>query len=323
MSETINVSLGTAGVLGLMEVHQVDPPTTAYLMLGGNCARDCAFCAQARTSRARTHALSRVIWPPLPLDRALEALASAYERGEIQRCCLQITASPENMERATFVIRRIREISRVPLSVSAIARSAADIESLLDAGVDRVGLALDAASPELLCQHNSLDWEQATTLLQQAASRFPGRISSHLIIGLGETEEEAARTMQWLLDQGITVGLFAFTPVPGTRMADHRAPDLAAYRRLQIARSLMNSHLATVDQFEFDDSGRLISTGVRFGEMGVDILSGNAFRTSGCRDCNRPYYNERPGSLPYNYARPLTRTEARQEMERAFPGLTG
>ncbi len=47
----------------------------------------------------------------------------------------------------------------------------------------------------------------------------------------------------------------------------------------------------------------------------VDLLAaGEAFRTSGCPDCNRPYYNERPGGPLYNYPRPLTASEARREL---------
>ena len=39
------------------------------------------------------------------------------------------------------------------------------------------------------------------------------------------------------------------------------------------------------------------------------IINGQAFQTSGCDDCNRPYYNERPGGLIYNYPRQLTPLE--------------
>jgi biotin synthase-related radical SAM superfamily protein len=42
----------------------------------------------------------------------------------------------------------------------------------------------------------------------------------------------------------------------------------------------------------------------------ADLLAdGRAFETSGCVACNRPYYNERPGQVPYNYPRPLTAGE--------------
>jgi biotin synthase-related radical SAM superfamily protein len=39
------------------------------------------------------------------------------------------------------------------------------------------------------------------------------------------------------------------------------------------------------------------------------LSSGAAFQTSGCKDCNRPYYNERPSGPLYNYPRPLSQEE--------------
>ena len=45
------------------------------------------------------------------------------------------------------------------------------------------------------------------------------------------------------------------------------------------------------------------------------------FETSGCPGCNRPYYNERPGGMLYNYPRPLTAAEAAREIEFLFAAL--
>ncbi|MDH5792671.1 MAG: radical SAM protein, partial [Candidatus Bathyarchaeota archaeon] len=45
------------------------------------------------------------------------------------------------------------------------------------------------------------------------------------------------------------------------------------------------------------------------------LADGEAFRTSGCPGCNRPYYNERPSGPFYNYPRNLTPEEARTEAE--------
>jgi biotin synthase len=50
-----------------------------------------------------------------------------------------------------------------------------------------------------------------------------------------------------------------------------------------------------------------------------DILQdGAAFQTSGCQGCNRPYYNERPGGVMYNYARPLSPEEAQAAIAELF-----
>jgi len=44
-------------------------------------------------------------------------------------------------------------------------------------------------------------------------------------------------------------------------------------------------------------------------EIKNDIESGYPFEIRGCENCNRPYYNERPGSTIYNYSRSLNEDE--------------
>jgi biotin synthase len=87
---------------------------------------------------------------------------------------------------------------------------------------------------------------------------------------------------------------------------------MTVYRRVQAARWLIVHNLARADGVGFDASGKLVALGATV------PLSGEAFETSGCPDCNRPYYNEQPGGPLYNYPRPLTAEEvaqAIQEME--------
>jgi biotin synthase len=42
------------------------------------------------------------------------------------------------------------------------------------------------------------------------------------------------------------------------------------------------------------------------------LADGKAFETSGCPDCNRPYYNESPRGVMFNYHRPLVAGEIQQ-----------
>ena len=48
----------------------------------------------------------------------------------------------------------------------------------------------------------------------------------------------------------------------------------------------------------FDAGGRLRDMGMAGAALATLLGNGDAFRTSGCPDCNRPYYNERPGQAP-------------------------
>lgn len=314
----IKVSVGTAGALDLADVRQITPPTTAYLMAGTRCQRNCGFCAQARTSQAQANALSRITWPPHNLAETITHLAHAYAAGDVKRCCIQITTAGNHVARAEHVLRQIRQACGIPLSLSIQVRNVPKLEPLFEAGADRIGLALDAATPTLYRQIKGPGWQRALALLDQAASRFPQRISTHLIAGLGEQERDLARLFQRFADRQITLGLFAFTPIPGTAMAAAPPPVLASYRRVQLARFLIQEDLVHFDNLAFDDYGQIIGYGLDAQALRSLLGDGRAFQTAGCRDCNRPYYNERPGGPMYNYARPLTREEARQALSLAL-----
>jgi biotin synthase-related radical SAM superfamily protein len=311
----IKVSSGTLGVLGLAKTWLDAPPTTAYLMVGGRCRRDCGFCAQARSSTTSALALSRVTWPLWDEGEAVSAVDEAYANGRIQRCCLQVTVGPGNLDRVKAIASRLG--SRVPLSASVVA-SVTQVQELLEAGVERVGLSLDAVTGETFSRCKGGEMSSTLTVIEEAARRFPGRVSTHLMVGLGETEEEMVRMIGHLHVRGVTPALFAFTPIAGTAMEDQHPPPLSSYRRVQIARDLLVRDLLNVEDLSFSQNGRVTSLGVQRHELEELLLDGGAFRTSGCPGCNRPYYNEPPRGPFYNYPRPLTADEASSALAEAL-----
>ena len=316
-TEKVRVSSGSAAVLGLLHLGLTDaPPTTAYLLLGGRCRFDCRFCAQARSSDSRTDLLSRVTWPEYDVEAVLRGLQSAYARRAILRCCLQVTGAAGAEELALSVVRLIHANCAVPLCVSIRTDRLAVVDSLLEGGAERVTLAVDAAcGPAYDRVKGAGGFRSALDGLWRAAERFPGRIGTHIMVGLGETEQEAAQLLQACEDRGVGTALFAFTPIPGTAMAAEAQPSIDSYRRVLVARHLIVRHLARADEMRFVD-GRLVAYGLPRSELALLLADGEAFRTSGCPDCNRPYYNERPTGPFYNYPRALRPAEAAEVVSR-------
>jgi biotin synthase len=194
------------------------------------------------------------------------------------------------------------------------------MEELKNAKLDRIGIPLDLATEELFDnvkgEHvcGPYHWDEHLEALSVAVEVFGvRRVLSNLIIGLGETEEEAVGLVQRLMDMGVETGLFAFTPISGTVLSKEEQPSLDVYRRIQLARHLITRGIASIQGMEFDDEGRIAGFGVDDETMAGLLESGEAFRTSGCPGCNRPYYNERPSGPFYNYPRRLTAVEAQRE----------
>jgi biotin synthase len=144
-------------------------------------------------------------------------------------------------------------------------------------------------------------------LLRTAIGVFgEGNVSTHLIIGLGETEKEALCLIQDCVDLGVLPALFAFTPVKGTAMAECSRPTLEKYRRVQLARYVIVNELARFEDMSFNEEGELVGFGLGKDTLNRLVETGFPFLTSGCQNCNRPFYNEKPGGPLFNYPRNLT-----------------
>ena len=138
----------------------------------------------------------------------------------------------------------------------------------------------------------------------------------------GHNGRGVVRLMALLVNRGVMPALFAFTPVPGTAMADESPPPLDSYRRLQVARHLLVEGLCGPDDLSYSQHGRISSFGLAREELVKALADGEAFQTSGCPGCNRPYYNEPPKGPLYNYPRSLTNAEVREALA-ALPSQRG
>jgi biotin synthase len=118
-----------------------------------------------------------------------------------------------------------------------------------------------------------------------------------------------ATILQEMVDRQVTVGLFSFTPIPGTAWSNRPPPLLSSYRRIQAARYLLTTGACRIEDFGFSPEGQIVSYGLSQENLYALLANGRAFQTAGCPGCNRPYYNERPGRAMYNYPRPLNAEE--------------
>lgn len=304
----IKVSVGTAHVLGLKKLVTDAPPTTAYLLAGDKCAQDCSFCPQAKNSGGRSDMLSRIIWPGFAQEQVACGIKAAVETEQIKRTCLQVVNKNSALNEARDFLAQLKEKSDVPVCISCNIETPEEGKQLIEEGADKIGIALDCASEAIYRRVKGGSFAKRLKLIRDTAQLLPGRVSTHLIVGLGETEEEMVKLIAQMVDWGVTVGLFAFTPVKGTKDQHKMPPEISQYRRIQAAQFLLEKKIVTIHDFTFAD-GVLADFGIRQDELAKQLASGEAFQTSGCPDCNRPYYNEKPGGIIYNYPRPLSQEE--------------
>lgn len=286
----MRASYGTHQLLGLKPGGYAFKPKTAFLLIGERCEGGCAFCPQANGIESQ---LSRVTWPEIPS----QDLYSKLENITIDRICIQAVKNDSVFNDVMSVLIKISKLTNTPISVSMSITSIEQAEELMNNGADIISIALDCATPRLASEIKSISFENTMKLLINLAKQHPGKVTTHLIAGLGETDRELIELSKTLVDSGINVSLFAFTPINGTAMKDVLPPTLSRYRKLQVAMALVRAGRSSTIEYSIDG-------GITHLGNYRTIVNPFDFQTPGCPGCNRPYYNERPGGILYHHPNP-------------------
>jgi biotin synthase len=274
------------------------------------CAARCAYCGLSnnRPGLYSEKSFIRVTWPEYPLDEIIKGISERQER--VKRICISMLTNRRSVSDTKEICKRLRSAFDIPVSL-LISPTILKYEDLLDfknAGADKIGVAIDLATKELFEKYRGLGvkgphkWERYWQCLADSLKVFgEGNAGSHFMTGMGETEKEMCEAIQRVRNMGGRTHLFSFFPEAGSPMSDHPMPPMAQYRRIQIARYLIDNNLSDMSRFKFNDSGQIIEFGLSSTDMENLIDSGEPFRTSGCTGydgevaCNRPYANSRPG----------------------------
>lgn len=324
----LRASVGTLSALGLKTINTDARCTTGYFLLGHGCSGKCSFCAQSRSASTRTDRLSRVTWPDIEPGSLVPKME---EVGALERICFQCMHYPGVVADLSELLSTFRGdlCYEGPISASLNPCGPADIERLQRSGLSTICFPLDLPTPELFesvkgtvpPEDGGIDppgsFQEVVQALDSSLEVFcRGNVSTHLMVGMGESDLELVERMKWCRERGIRVALFAFCPVRGTPLADREPPTLGRYRAVQLAAFIIGNGISMADPMVFAKDGRI--TGFRLEGTDMDsgeeiraasFLGGDCFRTSGCTGCNRPYYNERPGDIPYNYPSALSPDE--------------
>ncbi len=292
----------------------------------GGCRANCAYCglARERIRAGSEDSFIRVQWPACLLGEILERLRRYPDC--FSRVCLSMVVQGTARQDTLEIVALIRRETDLPLSLLAAPAVLGkdDLPPLKRAGVDRFTVAVDAATAGLFHRHRGreargpLSWSRYWRCLEWAAPVFGrGKIGAHWIVGLGEREEEMVRAFLRVRRLGGRNHLFSFFPEEGSMLQALVPPPLRSYRRIQLARFLIDENLVGDDAFGFDGRGKLIDYGLIPGELNRIIESGRPFLTSGCPAkngevaCNRPFGDSRPGPLLRNYPFPLEPSDIR------------
>jgi len=321
--EYVQLSTAAAITLGLIPGRMHRTACTHCLNLlvtyPEGCRANCSYCGLARhREEARDYAdrnFIRVDWPTVRYVDVLERVQAGADRGQFQRMCISMITHP-NSDADTFVLLEqwMAALPQIPVSIlsNPTTMEKADLIELKRLGAEIFTVALDAATPAIFerTRGKSVDsphrWEKYWQAIEWAAEVFgPERFGAHLIGGLGETEQEILGVCQRIKDMGGHNHMFAFYPEQGSLMEDWPAVAHGQWRRIQLARFIIDYAGGRIERMRFNAAGQVLDFGLASDQLAAIIASGKPFQTSGCPGsvdteisaCNRPYGDSKPSDI--------------------------
>ena len=341
--EYVQMSNAAAITLGIMggRMHRCDCTRCLNLLLTypEGCRANCAYCGLARHREAdRDYAdrnFIRVDWPAVPMTDIVDIVAQDPGNSPFHRMCISMITHPRSEDDTFSVLKQWTDKidpDAIPISIlsNPTTMRREDVQKTKDLGADIFTVALDAATPEIFDKtrgkgvQSPHKWSKYWEIMMDARDIFgPQKFGAHIIVGMGETEYEVLNLVQELVDLGGHSHMFCFFPEEGSLMDHLPATPRDQWRRVQLARYLIDYRGVRVDQMSFDDLGRVKSYGISDAELADVIDAGIAFRTSGCPGkfqddisaCDRPYGDSPPSdiaSYPFQPSRKDVRKIRRQ-----------
>jgi biotin synthase-related radical SAM superfamily protein len=300
------------------------------------CLSDCGYCGLARNRPGdyEDKSFIRVEWPLVRTDELVARLVE--HEASLTRLCISMVTHGRAYPDTLDITRRITQRVNAPLSllVAPPTLNERRLQEFKAAGADMIGIGLDAVTEDLFrsirtdVPKGGLKWEQYWRIVGAAREIFGAwKVNCHTLVGLGETDADLMGIFGRLLDRQIFSYLFCFNPEPDSRMGGLPKTPLRRWRRIQLAKFLLEERGLDPDAFRFDDAGALARIHAPRALVEDVVAEGYAFMTNGCPSsggepgCTRPMGSWRPTEDPRDF--PWAPTAAETDGIRAALDLEG
>ena len=192
-------------------------PEQAFFNLDQRCRFDCLFCSSPLLKVDATQNLTD--------DKIIELIkGSDVPIGSIALTSGISDSVSDSADRMIGCVSKLRaEFPDLPIGVEPYIDDFSQIDRLREAGADEIKINLETATDELFkvfCP--SLDRDNIFRMLAHAVEVFgKGKVSSNIIIGLGEYDDEVMNMIERLCSMGVT------PTIRGLRIDDRRAQILS------------------------------------------------------------------------------------------------
>ena len=216
-------------------------PDQAFINLSGECIYECAFCNTHKMEPGKR----KIISP----DRWVALVAEAHSKRPFDALAITSVASHDHeamMQAYETVIKGV--LDRFPdmaVGVEPYVEDRSDIRRLHDIGATEIKINVQSPDPAILgriCP--GWDLERQYRLLVEAVDVFGrGRVTTNVIIGLGETDTDVSEALDRLATMGVVPSVRAVRVNDGNRKdleraLGHPVEPMETDRHIRLARML-------------------------------------------------------------------------------------
>ena len=172
-------------------------PAQAFINLEGGCRFDCAFCSLGGKKGTAS----------LEPEKASEMILNAWSKGEIESAAITsgvMSSSSETAEKMAEVVKRVRKDASLPLGVEPYLEDIAQVQELHSAGADEMKINIHSWNREIfrkICP--GWDFDRTLEMVEEACAVFgKGNVSSNILFGLGESDQDIVGGIEHLASLG-------------------------------------------------------------------------------------------------------------------------
>ncbi len=176
-------------------------PDHAFINLDGDCRYACAFCTTHLMDPRRRHTRD--------VDRWIELVVEAHEKRPFHGLAITSVALPDHeglMATYEAIIKGVLErLPHLTVGVEPYVEGPEDIRRLRAAGASEIKINIQSPAPGIL-QRICPGWdlERQYGLLEEAVGVFGrGRVTTNILVGLGETDDEVREALERLTSMGV------------------------------------------------------------------------------------------------------------------------
>jgi len=190
-------------------------PEQAFFNLGQECIFDCIFC----TSRK----LGKDVTKDLDLDRIVELITEAEAKGGMKGVAFTsavVGSIKRTIDRMVYVVAKVRKaLPEVPIGVEPYVESFEDIDRLKEAGANEIKINIESFDPRIIAiACPKLELGMQLEFLRYAVQVFGrGKVTSNIIIGMGETDRNVLEGVETLAGMGVVPTIRALKINPTNR----------------------------------------------------------------------------------------------------------